>query len=191
MARPKSEDKRNAILAAAIEVFAERGLSAATSAISSGAGVAEGTLFTYFKTKDELVNALYCEIKLEIADAMMSGFPRTQSVRNRLEHVWNHFVQWGVANPKHHKVLKQIEVWDGLTEESKAAGMAPFVEIQRMTEDAVAQSIIKDLPQRFLSATINVLAATTMDFIRQDPEKAETYRSAGFAMLWAGMTRRV
>jgi AcrR family transcriptional regulator len=64
MARPKSEDKRNAILSAATEVFAERGLSAATSAISSAAGVAEGTLFTYFKTKDELINALYRETKL-------------------------------------------------------------------------------------------------------------------------------
>src|SRR3984885_4064785 len=111
MARPKSEDKRNAILTAATEVFAERGLSAATSAISSAAAVAEGTLFTYFKTKDELINALYREMKLELADAMMSGFPRKQSVRHRLEHVWNGYLQWGVSNPLQQKVLKQIQVW--------------------------------------------------------------------------------
>jgi AcrR family transcriptional regulator len=80
MARPKSEDKRNAILDAATRVFAERGLTAApTSEISKQAGVAEGTLFTYFKTKDDLMNALYREIKLELADAMMSGFPRIPS----------------------------------------------------------------------------------------------------------------
>jgi len=73
VARPKSEDKRNAILDAATRVFAERGLTAApTSEISKEAGVAEGTLFTYFKTKDDLMNALYREIKLELADAMMS-----------------------------------------------------------------------------------------------------------------------
>jgi AcrR family transcriptional regulator len=76
MARPKSEDKCNAILSAATHIFAERGRGAATAAISSAAGLAEGTLFTYFKTKDELVSALYREIKLELADAMMSGFPR-------------------------------------------------------------------------------------------------------------------
>jgi AcrR family transcriptional regulator len=90
VARPKSEDKRNAILDAATRVFAERGLTAApTSEISKQAGVAEGTLFTYFKTKDDLINALYREIKLEIADAMMSGFPRKQRVRIRLRHVWD------------------------------------------------------------------------------------------------------
>ena len=80
MAKPKSEDKRNSILSAATQVFAERGLGAPTAAITSAAGIAEGSLFTYFKTKDELINALYCELKLELADSMMSGFPRKQSV---------------------------------------------------------------------------------------------------------------
>jgi len=79
LARPKSEDKRNAILDAATRLFAERGLTAApTSEISKQAGVAEGTLFTYFETKDDLINALYREIKLELADAMMSDFPKEE-----------------------------------------------------------------------------------------------------------------
>jgi AcrR family transcriptional regulator len=54
--------------------------------------VAEGTLFTYFKTKDDLINALYREIKLELADAMMSGFLRKKTVRTRLRHVWDGYV---------------------------------------------------------------------------------------------------
>src|SRR5277367_6370688 len=119
MARPRSEDKRNAILAAATQIFAERGLGAPTSAISKAAGVAEGTLFTYYSSKDELVNALYCAIKLELADAMMSGFPRRLSVRHRLQHVWDNFLEWGVKNPAQQKVLKLIEAWGGLTAMSK------------------------------------------------------------------------
>ena len=99
MARPKSEDKRNAILEAATRLFAERGLAAApTSTISNWAGVAEGTLFTYFRTKDDLINSLYREIKLELADAMMSDFPRKKNVRTRLRHVWDRYVKWGIAN---------------------------------------------------------------------------------------------
>src|ERR1700685_3487428 len=106
MARPKSEDKRNAILAAATRGFAERGLTAApTSEISKQAGIAEGTLFTYFRTKDDLVNALYREIKLELADAMMSGFPRRASVRRRFQHVWDRYAEWGITNPMQHNAL--------------------------------------------------------------------------------------
>src|SRR6266403_2131789 len=97
MARPKSDDKRNAILDAATRLFAERWLTAApTSEISKQAGVAEGTLFTYFKTKDDLINALYREIKLELGDAMMSDFPRKKNVRTRLRHVWDRYVNWAL-----------------------------------------------------------------------------------------------
>lgn len=56
MARPLSEDKHNAILAAAAEAVAALGMSAPTARIAAGAGVAEGTLFTYFPTKDVLFN---------------------------------------------------------------------------------------------------------------------------------------
>jgi AcrR family transcriptional regulator len=97
VARPKSEDKRNAILDAATDLFAERGLAAApTTEISRRADVAEGTLFTYFETKDDLINSLYREIKLELADAMMSDFPRKKNVRTRLRHVWDRYVTWGI-----------------------------------------------------------------------------------------------
>jgi AcrR family transcriptional regulator len=190
MARPKSEDKPNAILAAAIEVFGERGLSAATSAIASAAGVAEGTLFTYFKTKDDLVNAVYRTIKLDLADAMMSGFPRRASVRDRLRHVWDHYLDWGVRNPSQQAVLKQIQTWHGLTPESKAAGSAPFVEIETMTDDAVKQRIIQDLPRAYIAATLAALAETTMEFMRREPKKASQYRDSGFEMLWAGIARK-
>src|ERR1700690_2718699 len=108
MARAKRVDKRNAILSAATTEFAERGLGAATAAISHAAGVAEGTLFTYFKTKDELVNALYREIKLELADAMMSDFPRRGSIRRRFQHVWDRYAEWGIKNPSQQRVLQQM-----------------------------------------------------------------------------------
>ena len=111
-------------------------------------------------------------------------------MRHRLEHIWNGYVQWGVANPDQQKVLKQIQVWSGLTEESKQAGSAPFAEIQRMAEDAVTQRIYKDIPQAFIEAALVALAEMTMDSMVREPERAEMYRTAGFEMLWAAITRR-
>src|SRR5580693_269841 len=157
MARPKSEYKRNAILLGASQVFAERGLGAATAAISSAAEVAEGTLFTYFRTKDELVNALYREIKVELAEVLMSGFPRKGGVRTRLQHIWDSFVEWGVANPLKRRVLRVLVASGKLTQESKRSVAAPFVEIQAMVEEAVEQRVILDLPQAFIAATMQSL----------------------------------
>src|ERR1700679_353736 len=163
MARPRSEDKRNAILDAATRLFAERGLTAApTSEISKLAGVAEGTLFTYFKTKDDLINALYREIKLELADAMMSDFPRRAGIRERLQHVWNRYLAWGIKNPSQHKVLQQMTVWGGLTKESKHAGTTPFLEIEKMAEAAVAQHVFLDRPLEFIAAALTARADPTI-----------------------------
>jgi len=190
MARSKSEDKRNAILSAGTQVFAERGLGAPTSAISQAAGVAEGTLFTYFPTKGELINALYREIKLELADAMMSNFPRRAGIRNRFQHVWDRYVIWGVNNPEQQKVLQQMMVWGGLSEESKLAGIRPFLEIEKTAEAAVAQRLFLDRPLDFIRATMSALADTTMEFMRRHPNQAEQYRQDGFEMLWSAATRK-
>ena len=190
MARPKSEDKRNAILDAATGLFAERGLAAApTSEISRRADVAEGTLFTYFETKDDLINSLYREIKLELADAMMSDFPRKKNVRTRLRHVWDRYVNWGIANPKQRKVLAQLTVSELLTKESRDAGGAPFVEFQTMIRDAMEQRIFRnDLPVELISKSLAALVEATIDLTVSNRSKAKQYRDSGFQMFWAGIT---
>ena len=191
MARPKSEDKRNAILDAATHLFAERGLTAApTSEISKQAGVAEGTLFTYFKTKDDLINALYREIKLELADAMMSDFPRKKNVGTRLRHVWDRHVNWGIANPNQRKVLAQLTVSEVLTKESRDAGSAPFVEFHIMIRDAIEQRIFRnDVPVELISKSLSALVEATIDLTVSNRSKAKQYRDSGFQMFWAGITK--
>jgi AcrR family transcriptional regulator len=191
MARPKSEDKRNAILDAATRLFAERGLTAApTSEISKQASIAEGTLFTYFKTKDDLINALYREIKLELADAMVSDFPRKKNVRTRLRHVWDRYVNWGIANPKQRKVLAQLQVSEVLTKESKDAGSAPFVEFQIMIRDAIEQRVFRnDFPVELISKSLAALVEAAIDLTESNPSKANRYRDSGFQMFWAAITK--
>jgi len=187
MARPKSEDKRESILSAAIKVFAVQGLAAPTAAVSKAAGVAEGTLFTYFPTKDDLVNALYREIKLQLAGALMSDFARKKDVRSKLQHVWDAFINWGMANPEPGKVLAQLMVSGKLTEESKAVGAAPFAEIEAMGKDAIARGVVRDLPLEFLSAAMEALAAITMEFMSRNPATATAMRKAGFETYWNGI----
>ncbi len=190
MARPKSDDKRNALLLAAEQVFAQRGLAAApTSAISKQAGVAEGTLFTYFRTKDELVNALYRSIKLDLAEALMSRFPRQGPVRDRLEYLWNAFVDWGVANPQRLNVLDQLSVADTVSDESKAVGYEPFAEIETLAQHSIKTGVLQPYPVEFVAATMKALAETTMAFMTAYPAEATRYRKVGFDVFWNGVTR--
>ncbi len=59
--RADAARNRQLILAAAAEVFAERGLEASTAEIARRAGVGEATLFRRFPTKDDLIVAIVAE----------------------------------------------------------------------------------------------------------------------------------
>ncbi|MFI6519764.1 TetR/AcrR family transcriptional regulator [Spirillospora sp. NPDC050679] len=54
---------RARILAAAEEVFAERGASASTEEVAARAGVAVGTVFRHFPTKRDLLTAIMKELR--------------------------------------------------------------------------------------------------------------------------------
>lgn len=189
MARPKSEDKRNAILAAATEVIAEQGLGAPTARIAKLAGVAEGTLFTYFDNKDELLNALYLDIKSELRDEMMTSYPKQASVRERAQYVWDKFVDWGVAQPQKRRAMAQLAVSERLTEPTRAAGMNSFAHINEMIQASVASGALRDHPPAFVSAIMSALAETTMDFIVREPGEAQRYRQVGFEAFWNAIAR--
>ena len=58
--KASKEQKREAILDAAIRVFAEKGFhSSRISDVAREAGVAEGTIYLYFKNKDDLLLSVF------------------------------------------------------------------------------------------------------------------------------------
>src|SRR5258708_36122408 len=83
MARIKSPEKRNAILQAAVREIAKLGLGAPTAKIARRAGLAAGTLFTYFANKEELLNELYLELKTEVYRRVNTNFPGKANLERR------------------------------------------------------------------------------------------------------------
>src|SRR5690349_5352267 len=66
-------DKRERILDAAERIFAQHGFSAAkVSEIAKEAGVADGTIYLYFKNKDDLLISLF-ESRMERVNGMLVG----------------------------------------------------------------------------------------------------------------------
>ena len=184
MARPRSEDKRNAILTAAITVIAEQGESAPTARIAKLAGVAEGTLFTYFSTKDELLNHLYLHLKTELREAIVKEYPWAESLKNQSRHAWKAYVEWGFREKKKRKVLSQLTTSDCLTAHCKEQGMHTFADIGATIHDGIAKGVLRDCPPMFLLAILGSLADITIDFMTREPEQAEQYCESGYQAFW-------
>ncbi|MBX3063806.1 MAG: TetR/AcrR family transcriptional regulator [Anaerolineae bacterium] len=190
MARAKVENKYKAILDAAISVFAAHGFwDTPTSLISKTAGVADGTLFNYFKTKDDLINEVYLEIKKELGERTLDGLAAKDSIREKMRHVWNTYVDWGVENPDKFTVMHQIGSSYTLDEKVKAAAETGYLEIQRIASESIAKGEIRDYPTDYLGAMIDMQAVMTVQFIRQNRAQATKYRDIGFEILWNGVTR--
>src|SRR5262249_5521989 len=184
VARPLSEDKRAAILAAATELVAALGVSAPTAKIARGAGVAEGTLFTYFATKDELLNRLYLELKADLRDAMLTGYPSAKGLIDRSRPLWDRYIGWGSAHPLRLKALRQLAVSDRITEQSKKLGADLFTEFNDMMRECAAGGAMRHQPPAFASAVMNAIADATMDFLAREPAQAKRYTRAGFDAFW-------
>ncbi len=189
MARPLSEQKREAILAAATELVATVGPSAPTAKLAGLAHVSEGTLFTYFANKDVLLNQLFLALETELAAALLSKFPTKAKPRKQLEHVWRAYVQWGVANPQKQKALQQLKVSDRISEASKAEGDAAFLQVKDEVRTALLRRLPPGLSEAYAVRMLSVLAEATMDVIASDPEQAAHYIDSGFDLFWKGIRR--
>jgi len=184
MARPRSEDRRNAILSAATRVIATQGLRASTASIAKEAGVSNGSLFVYFETKAALLNDLYVDIKIEMGATSVAGLPSEGDARQQLRHVWNQWLRWAIANPEKRRALALLQICDQITAESH--GMAR--EAQRLVADVFERSWadgpMSDVAVGFALILTNGIAEAAIDAITRDPADAETHGDIAFEAVW-------
>jgi AcrR family transcriptional regulator len=184
MARPKSDERRSAIMAAAVRVIASQGLSAPTAAMAKEAGVSSGSLFTYFDTKAELFNALYLALKEEMAATALQGLPVESDVRAQMFQIWRNWVRWTAAFPDKRKALAQLTVSDDITPATRdaaqraTAGMAAFIERSRK------DGPMANVPLAFVGSLMNGIAESTIDYMIADPAHADEHCVCGFDALW-------
>jgi AcrR family transcriptional regulator len=188
MARPRSEDKRNAIMTAAVHVIVTQGLSAPTAVIAKEAGVANGSLFTYFETKTVLFNQLYLDLKEGMASAAMANLPAGAGLREEFLQVWSNWMRWALANPEKRRALALLGMSDDITPASRAAGHKTMAGIANLMERGRAHGAMRDAPMAFVAQLMNAMADATMDFMVSDPAHAEAHSAMGFEALWRILT---
>ncbi len=184
MSRPRSGEKRNAILDAATRVIVMQGLSAPTAGIAKEAGVANGSLFTYFETKTDLFNHLYLELKAEMASAILENLPINAELHVQFLHAWRNWMNWVLSNPEKRRALAQLGVSDDITSESRAAGHKTMAPVAELLGRCRAGGAMQKAPMGFVVAVMNSVAEATMDFMIQDPANAKKHSKEGFDALW-------
>jgi AcrR family transcriptional regulator len=187
MARPKSEEKRNAIMDAATRVIVAEGLSAPIAAIAQEAGVSNGLLFVYFETKADLFNQLYLDLKSEMATAALKGLPNEAPLREKMSHAWSNWTGWAASNPDKRRALAHLQGYLELTPDTRIAAHKAMTGVADLLRQMQPSGSLRNISIEFTAAVVNSLTETTMDFMINDPANAKKHSETGFEVLWRAL----
>jgi TetR/AcrR family fatty acid metabolism transcriptional regulator len=99
MSRQRSDDKRRKILQAAVKVFAKKGyFGAKVSEIARKAGVADGTIYLYFRNKEDILVSLFDEVMVEHLDKARAELASVEGAPARLKAIAEHHLRLLGAN---------------------------------------------------------------------------------------------
>ena len=148
-------DKRDAILDAALELFAERGFHGTSVAmIAEKAQVGAGTIYRYFADKDVLVNSLYRHWKTEMMKALLEDMPSNLPPRQMFHEIWSRMREFTRNNPKVLRFLEFHHHTSYLDQESQSLHDRIKDQFSQFFENYRQQQVIKDSPPILLQAII-------------------------------------
>jgi TetR/AcrR family fatty acid metabolism transcriptional regulator len=186
----KTTDKRTVIMDAALSTFVKRGYSETKVAeIASEAGVAEGTLYNYFQSKEDLLLALFDEKWGGIIDEIKKKISRLDDPNKKLKAVFSsvvmmfkknrHLAELFMVDVKQssifltnytiNRIVQFLDLIEGILEEGKRKGM-----YRKDLDSRVAKMVIFGAAQGILLSWV----LSESQAVRNKTFKFSLYRAA-------------
>lgn len=156
-ARAAVADKREAILGAAVKVFASKGFfNSKVADIAAEAGIADGTVYLYFKGKEEILHSIFDRAMRAFIDEGRKELAGLDSPEKRLRRIAElHLGRLGADRDL--AVVFQVELRGStkFMQEFSAAGFAEYLDIIRQTiEDGQKAGAFRDDVKPVVAAKI-------------------------------------
>lgn len=162
---------------AALEIIAEKGFHGAPmSDISGKAGVAAGTIYRYFESKDILISELHRELEERIMKALQEGYPSEGSLQERFLHLFREILQYFIMNPLHFRFLEQYfnsPYGISLRRHRLLSRPGDFDIMMEIFEQGIEQKVLKDFPKAVMFSLafgplISLIRDHTLGFVNLD-----------------------
>ena len=151
-------DKQAAILDATLELVSEKGFHGTpTSAIAQEAGVGVGTIYRYFENKEDLIDELYKQLKLQLAKAILVDYSADLPLRERFRRLWINTARFYIDHPLETAFMEQYANSPFLKSETRDIHLEYFGQVFEFLERGIYEGVLKDLPMElFGSLTMEV-----------------------------------
>lgn len=127
-----SVDRAALVRRAMVELVAETGIQGATMAeVAKRAGVATGTAYVHYESKEDLLIAAFVEVKRHLGAAVTAGLDHTSPPREIFATVWRRTYDHLSGDPAQARFLTRIDesplrpqAHDALAEDDPLTGLA-------------------------------------------------------------------
>ncbi|AKB85248.1 TetR/AcrR family transcriptional regulator [Methanococcoides methylutens] len=182
--------KREQIINAAIRLFVEQGFdNTPTSQISKEAGVATGTLFNYFSTKEELINEAYLYVKTNLFEMLSESCRSYISTKEAFEGVWFSLIEWGYNNRMESEFSRVFVNSVYITKLTKKRYEELGGPIRDLMARGFDEGLFKDVPVELLQNVIGGVYQGVMNYMYELDELDEKLVASSFDMLWDAISK--
>lgn len=190
MARRLAPNKRENLLRAALKLFVTRGVqNTSTAAIAKEAGVAAGTLFLYFPTKQDLIDELVLQISREQSEYMMTLVDPALSVQDMFLTIWRGCIHWFWEHQDAYEYVQKVRdtgiVNEDVVEESGKSFAYFYNAIQRGLDEDSLKAYPIEVIGTFLYQ--DIVAVMSLLRTQRSGKEREEIIQAGFTIFWDGI----
>lgn len=184
-------DKRQAILDTALSLFVSQGFHAtSTASIAKQAGVATGTLFHHFPTKEMLMESLFLTIKQEFANALLLNIKEGNDLKEHAEILWQSAIDWSIDNPIKQLFFQQYSMSPMIAAPIREQAMNSILGfIAQLIKKGQLMGLIAHYPIELMLENCHgqYLAATRFFIDNPESGRDKHYRDASFALFWKAL----
>lgn len=146
-------NKHDLILRAAEKIIAAGGIQGLSmQQVANEAGVAAGTIYRYFKDKNELILELRRDVLAQVASAILADHDKG-TLEQRFKRIWMKMHDYGKQrSPANLSYEQYAHLPESNTEEIRAIEMQLFEPLHRLFEEGKEQGLIQPLHPRALYA---------------------------------------
>ena len=185
------KEKERKILDTSLKLFVERGFhGTSTAEIAKTAGVATGTLFHYFKTKEELIDNLYIYTKESILEEVDNDYNNEKTFKENVKSLWLKFVCFGIKNPYKFSFILTFHCSPYITAFTKERIENRFAELLEVYKKGFREHEIKEMYDELLIDYFwGNIFNTVMHFEKYPDKKIEENIELSFKLFWNGISK--
>jgi len=137
---------KDKIYQSALDLFASQGIQATSTAqISKKAGVASGTLFVHFKSKQVLIDTIYLNIKKNAFSDLNENTPNDSSVELHIKDASQNIIEYFLNNYNEFIFLGLVDNDPMVSEDARAIGFKNFEKSMASLKQWFKEGYFKDI----------------------------------------------